>query len=646
MTRFFCALLIGAVGATWTAAVAAPRLEHGSLQFDDVPPIPASTARIVDAYLTTREATALGWSPQGQLLIATNFGDTAQLHLVNRAGGARRQLTFEKDSVERGAFCPDPARNSYFYLEDDGGNEKFQLFYRRLAEPAARMLSDGKAANGAALWANSGRAIAFSTTARDGKSMDIDVVDPESGALPRLVLAGDGAAWYALDWSPDDSKLLALKFVSSQESHLYLVDIERGDKRELEPAEGNTRISAAKFSRDGQGAYLISDRDSEFAQLRFVNFFSGQKTVISGHVGADVDEFALSNDGRYLAYVSNETGGSKLNLLDVLQHQDLTPPRLPALGLVSSLHFDPQSKYLAFSFSATARPSDAFVLDLSANRLEAWTSSETGKLDLSRFASPRATTFPSFDRDGVRPREIPLFIYAPASPGAHPVLILLRGGEHAQFRPGFDPWIQYLVNELGFAVVVPDVRGAAGHGKTYFALNAGRVRDDAVKDIGALLVYLRTQSAFDAEHIVVAGDAYGGFLALSTLINYGERLRGAVDIAGATDLVAMLGGAQGFRQDALRREYGDERDPDLHDYLRRISPLTNADRISRPVLIVHGANDSWIAASQSEQLVYRLRSHGTTAWYLVAGDEGRGFRKRTNREATFETISEFLTAIR
>src|SRR5271166_2094264 len=529
MTRFFPAVLLCVVSMPWAAASGLQRYERGSLLFDDVPPIAPDTARSIEAYLSAREAAALGWSPQGQLLVATRFGDTTQLHLVERAGGARRQLTFERQAVEGGAFCPDPAHSSYFFLEDAAGDERFQLFYRRLGEPSAKRLTDGKSANSAALWSNSGRAIAFSSTARDGKSLDINIIEPESGALPRLVLAGDGAAWLALDWSPDDSKLLALKAVSTEESHLFLVDIDSGEKREVDPSGAKSRIYAAKFSRDGQGVYVVSDRDSEYAQLRFVNLFNAQRLLISGRADADVKEFALSSDGRYLAYVSGEGGFDRLNLQDLTLHQDLTPPRLPAPGLMSSLHFDAEGKRLAFSWSATAQPGNAYVLEVAGNRVEAWTASEAGALDLAKFATPRSTTFPSFDRDGLRPREIPAFIYEPASPGAHPVLILLRGAEHGQFRPGFDPWIQYLVNELGFAVVAPNVRGAAGYGKSFAALDAGRLREDAVKDLGALLVYLRAQSNFDAERVFVAGESYGGYLALGALVNFSERLRGGID---------------------------------------------------------------------------------------------------------------------
>ncbi len=380
------------------------------------------------------------------------------------------------------------------YLEDAGGNEKTQLYYQRLGEPGAKLLTDGKSLNGGPVWSNAGREIAFFSTARDGVSYDIDIVDPESGALPRLAITGDSAAWYPLDWSPDDRKLLVLKYVSISEAYLYVVDLGTGQKREVEPAPAKVGIAGAKFSRDGQGVYVISNRDGEFAQLRYVNLFTGEKTVISGRLSWDIEELAISRDGHYLAYVSNEAGIDKLNVLDLRSHQDLIPPQLPAAGIISSLSFDAEGGRLAFGFAAANRPRDAYVLDIATNHLEAWTHSEAGAVDLAKFVTPRLAHFPTFDRTDGRERQMPVYIYEPSTPGPHPVLIVLHGGPESQFRPGFDPWLQYVVNELGFAVVAPNVRGSSGYGKTYLALDNGMLREDAVKDVGALLVWLSLQN--------------------------------------------------------------------------------------------------------------------------------------------------------
>ena len=366
------------------------------------PSRPPSSTEQLDAYLSARQATPLGWSPKGQLLIATRFGDVDQLHVVDRAGGERRQITFLREPIAYAAFSPDPSRSAVvFYLKDAGGDENAQLYYQRVGEPRARMLTDGKSLNGGAVWSNAGREIAFFTTARDGISRDIDIVDPESGALPHLAVSGDSAAWYPLDWSPDDRKLLVLKYVSIAEGYLYVVDLCNGQKREVDPSRDKVGITDAKFSRDGQGVYLISDRDSEFGRLRYVSLFTGEKTEISGPIPWDIEQLAISRDGHYLAYVSNEGGASKLNAPGLAHSPGFDSAEAPGSGGHRlALSFDAEGKRLAFGFTAANQPRDAYVLDMASNRLEAWTASEPGPLDPKKFVAAALDAVPDFRSDG------------------------------------------------------------------------------------------------------------------------------------------------------------------------------------------------------------------------------------------------------
>jgi dipeptidyl aminopeptidase/acylaminoacyl peptidase len=648
MNRIYLLLLLASPLLANSEVQAASRVERGNLTFDNIPQVPADLAEKLDGYLNARQATPLGWSPKGQLLISTRFGDVDQLHLVEQAGGARHQLTFLHEPITQAAFSPHPSRNAYVYLKDMGGNENAQLYYQRAGEPAAKLLTDGKSLNGAPRWSNSGSEVAFSSTARDGHTYDIYIVDPESGTLPRLALTGDssGASWSVLDWSPDDTKLLVLKEMSSAEGYLYIVDLNSGQKREVDPSPSKVGIAGAKFTRDGQGVYFISDRDGEFARLRYINLFTNEKTVISGHIPWDIEELAISRDGHYLAYVSNEAGAGKLNLLDLRTHQDLTPPKMRTPGIISSLSFDPDGKRLAFGFAAANQPRDAYVLDVAENRLEPWTVSEAGPVDLGKFVLPRLAQFPTFDRADGKARAIPVFIYEPTTLGPHPVLVSLHGGPESQFRPGFDSWIQYVVNELGFAVIAPNVRGSSGYGKSYMALDDGMLREDAVKDVGAMLVWIGLQRAFDAKHVVVAGGSYGGYLTLATLVNYSDRLRGGVSLAGIGDFVSFLANTAPYRQNQRRAEYGDERDLEMRSFLRRISPLTNADRITVPLLVAHGKNDPRVPLSEAEQMVNKLRAKDREVWFLVAADEGHGYRKKQNRDAYYAAFAEFLTMLR
>jgi dipeptidyl aminopeptidase/acylaminoacyl peptidase len=646
MARIFLWLLLAALFLPGPdGAAAGTRDVRGNLTFDNVPEPSAGLREKLDVYLNARQATPLGFSPKGQLLISTRFGEVDQLHLVERPAGERRQITFLREPITHAVFSPDPLRSAYVYLADEGGNENTQLYYQRLGEPAAKCLTDAKSRNGGPVWSNAGREVAFFSTARDGVNTDIDIDEPEAGSLPRLAVSGGGGAWYPLDWSPDDRRLLVLQSLSVFEAHLYVVDLSSGQKREVDAAAAKAGIAGAKFSRDGQGVYLISDRDGEFAQLRYVNLFTGEKSLVSGRLAWDIRELAISRDGHYLAYISNEAGVDQLNLLDLRTHQDLIPPRFPVAGLIESLSFDAGGSRLAFGFEAVNRPRDAYVLDIATNTLEAWTHGEAGPVDLTKFVTPRLTQVPTFDRVDGRTRELPVFIYEPPTPGPHPVLIILHGGPESRFRPGFDPWLQYVVNELGFAVVVPNVRGSSGYGKSYLALGLGLLREDAVKDIGALLVWLGLQNAYDAKHVVVSGESYGGYLALAALVNFSDRLRGGVDLAGTADFVGFLTDSAPDRQFQRRADYGDERDPDTRAYLRRISPLTNAERISRPLFVAHGKNDPQVRLSEAEQIVYRLRGNGRDIWYLQASDEGHGFRKKQNRDAYYRTFAQFLMSM-
>jgi dipeptidyl aminopeptidase/acylaminoacyl peptidase len=222
------------------------------------------------------------------------------------------------------------------------------------------------------------------------------------------------------------------------------------------------------------------------------------------------------------------------------------------------------------------------------------------------------------------------------------VVILIHGGPEAQYRPGWDPFLQFVVNELGYAVVAPNVRGSSGYGKSFLALDNGVLREDAVRDIGSLLVWIGAQPQLDRDRVVVMGASYGGYMSLASLIAYGDRLRGGVDFMGISNFVTFLHNTSGYRQDLRRAEYGDERDNATRVFLDRISPLSNAGRIRKPLLVAAGSNDPRVPVSESEQLVWRVRSNGGEVWYLLAKDEGHGFRKKGNRDAYLETVASFL----
>jgi dipeptidyl aminopeptidase/acylaminoacyl peptidase len=198
------------------------------------------------------------------------------------------------------------------------------------------------------------------------------------------------------------------------------------------------------------------------------------------------------------------------------------------------------------------------------------------------------------------------------------------------------------VREMGFTVIAPNVRGSTGYGKTYMNLDNGEDREDSVKDIGALLVWIGLQKNLDAKSVFVSGGSYGGYMSLASMVHFSDRLRGGIDVVGISNFVTFLESTSAYRRDLRRPEYGDERLPGMRGYLQRISPLTNAARIAKPLLVVQGLNDPRVPASESQQMVAKIRARGGEVWYLAAKDEGHGFRKKSNRDFYQRTIVTFL----
>jgi dipeptidyl aminopeptidase/acylaminoacyl peptidase len=642
MTR----LLLAATAILSLSANAADveRVTRGNLAIEGIPDIPPELVQRLRRYQFSRSAQFAGWTPDGRITVSTRFGNTNQLHIVDRPMGARRQITFFDEPVNGGSWSPTGARKGIAYVRDAGGNENYQLEYLDPASADPVRLTDGRGRADTGAWSPDGTKYAFQWTARTGVATDVYVDDPLDRRMPELVFEAPEVGWNAVDWSADGKSLLLIHYVSANESYLFTYDLATRQKREVEPA----KVKAARsglFSRDGKGVYITSDLGSEFRTLRYVDLASGKVTPLTEHLKWDIDEIALSRDGRYLAYVANEDGASRLGVMDLVQHSDLVPPQLP-FGVVGSFDFDPASKRLAFGMQTPTSPSDVFVWTLADGGLERWTESEIGPLDRSKLLAPTLVRFPTFDQSQGKPREIPAWVYKPAGPGPYPVLINIHGGPEGQAQPVFSANVQQWAAEVGYAVIQPNVRGSSGYGKTYLALDNGMKREDSVRDIGALLDWIATQPDLDAKRVVVIGGSYGGYMTLASMTHYNDRLRGAIDIVGISNFVTFLESTAEYRRDLRRPEYGDERDPKMRGFFQKISPLNNAGKITKPMLVVQGQNDPRVPVTEAEQMVAKIRANGGEVWYLVGLNEGHGFQKRDNIDYYQWAVALFLEKLK
>lgn len=618
------------------AAQTSPQREmRGALQVENVRVTPADVSDRLRQYVNTRAAGFADWLPDGGVLVLTRFGDTAQLHRVDQPMGARTQLTFYEERVTGASVRPGDGQ--ILFTRDVGGDENYAGFLLDNATGRARQITQAGTRNEGFIWSDDGAQIAWSYVPAAEPNYDVYVSGPSDGAQPRRVLDAEGAV-YPADFSADGRRLLLQRYISIAESQLSIVDTASNEVTRLTP-DISVSYNGGEFTPDGRAIITLSDEGAQFHRLVRIDLATGARTVLTPSLNWGVESFDLSADGRTIAYVVNEAGQSTLHLMNVANQRALPAPQLPP-GIVSGVTFDRESRRIGFTLNSSTAPGDVYSWDLRARRLTRWTQSETGGIPQSTFVMPELISWTSFDG-----REITGFLYRPRTSGPHPVIVNIHGGPESQFRPGFSSTIQYWVNELGVAVIAPNVRGSSGYGRDFLALDNAEKREDAVRDIGALLDWIGAQNTLDKDRVVVYGGSYGGYMVLASMTHYNDRLAGAVDIVGISNFATFLENTSGYRRDLRRAEYGDERNPEMRAVFDRISPLNRINLVNKPIFVIHGFNDPRVPVSEAEQVYAAVRRNGGEAWLMIAMNEGHGFARRENQEAQREAETLFFRRV-
>jgi dipeptidyl aminopeptidase/acylaminoacyl peptidase len=639
--RLFCAGLAASFLSVSSFAQGPTINATENLVVEGIPAIPAGIADEVRKYTEARGAGLLDWHPtQHEMLISTRFGNSNQVHRVVQPLGARSQLTFFNEPV--GGATYDPKSGEYFvFSKDTGGNEFSQLYRFDVASGDVTLLTDGgRSQNGGILWNNAKTQVVYSSTRRNGADRDLWLMDPAKPESNQLLLELQGGGWGVTDWSGDDKQLLVLERLSINSSHLWLVDIERKSKAKVVEFRGEVSIADAKFSADGKSIYVTSDVQGEFLELSKMDLTTKTLTSITKNIPWDIEFFELSPDRLSMVFAANEAGVSKLYLLNCETGSYTSIDNLPK-GVCGGCKWHADGSVFAVTFASAQSTSDVYVVKPTTKEAAVrWTESELGGLVATDLVEPELIRWKSFDD-----KEISGFYYAPSKrkfTGKRPVIINIHGGPEGQTRPIFLGRNNYFINELGVAMIYPNVRGSAGFGKSFLKLDNGLLREDSVRDIGALLDWIATQPDLDGSKIMVTGGSYGGYMTLAVATHYNERITCSLDVVGISHFGTFLKNTESYRRDLRRVEYGDERDPQLADFFEKIAPLNNASKITKPLFIVQGGNDPRVPLSEAEQMRDKVKENKGRVWYLMAKDEGHGFRKKNNADFQFYATVLFV----
>jgi dipeptidyl aminopeptidase/acylaminoacyl peptidase len=611
-----------------------------NLVTDGIPALPLAYVSDVKNYTESRAASFAAWHPQRkEMMISTRFANSNQLHYVKMPGGDRKQITFFDEPIGGASF--EPIKGDFFlFLKDIGGNEFSQIYRYDVGSRKTTLLSDGlRSQNGGLRWSHKGDRVVYATTKRNGKDRDIYVMNPLDRASDKKVIENEGGGWGAVDWSMDDSKLLVSESISVNESRLYLVDVSTGTKTRLLPEKDErTNYDGVSFSKDGKGIYIITNKDSEFNRLAYYDLISKKISFISSSIPWDVESAELTDDGKQLAFVTNENGLSKLYVAQTNTMQYTAMPNVPT-GVIGGMEWYHDSKSLGLTFLSYDASADVYEYNIESKQLTRWTESELGGMDVSGLPAPQLISWKSFDG-----KLISGYLYKASNKfsGKRPVMINIHGGPEGQSRPTFLGRLNYFINEMGISIIFPNVRGSTGYGKTFVDLDNGMKREESVKDIGTLIDWVAQQNELDANRIMITGGSYGGYMTLAVAYLFSDKIRCSLDVVGISNFNTFMKNTEAYRRDLRRVEYGDERDPKMAAFFEAIAPLNHIDEIKKPLFIAQGGNDPRVPYTESIQMKDKIKQNGGTVWFLMAKDEGHGFRKKNNQDFQFYATVEFM----
>lgn len=611
---------------------------------ENIPEISKELANQVKKYSESRGAGLSDVHPiKNEVVIGTRFASTNQLHIVSQPNGARSQITFFDEPI--GGATYEPTKGDYLiYTRDAGGNEFSQLYKLDLKTLQSTLLTDGgRSQNGGIVWKKDGKGFYYSSTKRNGGDRDVYYIDPNNPSTSKLILQVKGGGWGISDISSDAKQLLISESISANESHIWLLEIETGKLTEVTDRKSSSIINAgAKFSNKANEIWYVTDNGFEFERLATMNLLTKQTTFHTSNIPWNVKDYSLSEDMKNLVFITNEAGSHKMYLMNTTTKAFSLVKNIP-VGLLGGAVFTKNNKSIFFSMSTSQSSSDVYKLDLIGQKVERWTKSELGEIQEADISLPKAIEWESFDK-----LKISGFYY-PASKkftGKRPVLISIHGGPESQSMAGFLGPNNYYTNEMGVALIYPNVRGSSGFGKTFIAKDNGFLREDSVKDIGALLDWIALQPELDKDRIMIMGGSYGGYMTLATAFHYADRIKCSVDIVGISNFNTFLKNTEEYRRDLRRVEYGDERIPEMAAFFEKMAPLNNIDKIKKPLFIIQGTNDPRVPVTEAIQMRDKLKAQGKTVWYLEAKDEGHGFKKKPNidfqRLAVIKFMEEYL----
>ena len=575
-----------------------------------------------NAYATTSAGSAPAFSCDGASVFHLRGAGAPQLWVMGVDGAGARVVAAPDEKV---AFLRRaPKDDRVLFGIDAGGDERQQLWL--LQDGSAHPLTQAPGViHDFGAWSPDGTAIAYAANDRD--EAHFDVLVHTLGAGTRRLYQGTHQLAVA-SWHPDGGRLLLVADEAEGDQALSVLDLASGAVRAV-PHARPCSFGSLRWSKDGilRG---LSDQGGEFKALCRIDTETGAVEPLFSAGERDVEAWSLSPDATLLATVENDRG------YGVLRVGPADAPERPAVlgdGVVADLAWSPDGATLAFSASTPTQPPGLFLYDAASARIRTLWQPEP---------PPGVRPFDLVSWPALDGRTVPGWLAVPAGDrpaSGWPTVVWVHGGPASQTRANWRPDMQMLLNE-GYAVLMPNVRGSTGYGRSFTASDDVGLRLDSVHDLAAAHRWLTAQPGIDPARIGIMGQSYGGYMVLAAITEYPELWKTAVDYYGIADFTTLLAETGPWRRAHRSREYGD---PAADEALfRRISPIHQAARVTAPLLVLHGTRDPRVPFRESEQIVAALRGRGHPVQFETFDYAGHGFIRRDDRVRTYAAVAEFF----
>ncbi len=588
----------------------------------------------IEQFLKTTSYRGASFSPDNsKVLVSSDQTGVFNAYEISIADGTIKPLTHsEKDSVFAIGYFPDDER--FLYTADQGGNELNHI-YVQLLDGSSTDLTPGKQLKAQfAGWAHDDQSFYVATNERDPKFFD--VYEYQVDDFSREMIFKNEAGVFPGPISRDGQKIALSKVDTRDNSDIYLYDRQTGELNCITEHEGDINHQPVTFSPDNGQLLYTTDKDDEFSYLMKYDLESGTSEIVA-KAGWDIASAGFSKQGKYFFYSFNEDGRTQYRMQE---YPSGTPVELPKVegGSLASLSLSDDESHMTMYVTSGKMPRDLFYYDMSGQPPRQLTRSLNPEIASDHLVNGEVVRFESFDGT-----PIPGILYLPKNASADnrvPALVWVHGGPGGQSRLGYRALIQFLVNH-GYAIYAINNRGSSGYGKSFQQMDDQKHGQGDLDDCVHSKRMLVETGVVDGERIGIIGGSYGGYMVCAALAFRPEEFDAGIDIFGVTNWYRTVQSIPPWweaQRKALEKELGDFDDL---EYFKKISPLFHADNITRPLMVLQGANDPRVLKVESDEMVQAVRENGVPVEYLVFDDEGHGFRKKKNQLKGYQAILDF-----